>query len=181
MPEAATEPLLYATVESPIGKLLLLGDGRALCGLHMQEGHKPVTVEPGWRRSEEPFDEVRAQLSQYLAGSRARFDLPLVMSGTPFQRRVWDALQQIPYGQTITYVELARGIGHPSAARAVGLANGSNPIAVIVPCHRVVGANGGLTGYGGGLERKQQLLSLEADSLAVSHDFRAGWGSTRAS
>lgn len=103
------------------------------------------------------------------------------MSGTPFQQRVWDALQKIPYGETLTYGEVARTIGKPSAARAVGLANGSNPIAVIVPCHRMVGANGGLTGHRGGLERKQQLLSLEADSLAVSHDFRAGWGSTLAS
>lgn len=90
------------------------------------------------------------------------------MSGTPFQQRVWDALQEIPYGETLTYGEVARTIGKPSAARAVGLANSSNPISVIVPCHRVVGADGALTGYGGGLERKQQLLSLEADSLAVS-------------
>lgn len=168
MPKVATEPLLYTTVDSPVGELLLLGDRRALSGLHMQEGRKAVAVEPGWRRSEEPFSEVRAQLAQYFAGRRVRFDLPLVMRGTPFQQRVWDALQEIPYGETLTYGEVARMIGKPSAARAVGLANGSNPISVIVPCHRVVGADGALTGYGGGLERKQQLLSLEADSLAAS-------------
>ena len=175
---SATEPLLFTTVDSPIGGLLLLGDGRALCGLHIQQGCKAVAVEPGWQRAEEPFGEVRSQLAQYFAGRRMRFDLPLAMRGTSFQNRVWDELQKIPYGRTATYGELGCRIGQPSAARAVGLANGSNPISVIVPCHRLVGANGALTGYGGGLERKQMLLSLEADSLAVSHDVPARWGST---
>ena len=162
------KPTVYTSVESPIGELLLLGDGRSLRGLHMQEGRKAVPVEPGWRRSAEPFGNVRAQLEEYFAGRRSGFDLPLDLQGTPFQRRVWSALREIPYGQALTYGELARRIGRPSAARAVGLANGSNPISVIVPCHRLIGANGGLVGYGGGVERKQFLLSLEADAVRPS-------------
>lgn len=156
---------LYTSVDSPIGELLLLSDGRSLRGLHMQEGRKAVQVEPRWRRSEEPFTNVRKQLDEYFAGQRFCFDLPLGLDGTPFQLRVWRALQEIPYGDTLTYGELASRIGRPTAARAVGLANGSNPISVIVPCHRLVGANGTLVGYGGGLDRKRFLLSLEADAV----------------
>ncbi len=155
---------LYRRFESPLGELLLVSDG-ALCGLHMQEGRKAVEIEPGWRRSEEPFAEACEQLEEYFAGRRLRFDLPLGLCGSPFQLRVWSALQKVPYGETLTYGEFATRIGHPLAARAVGHANGSNPIAVIVPCHRLIGANGTLVDYGGGLERKQFLLSLEADSI----------------
>jgi methylated-DNA-[protein]-cysteine S-methyltransferase len=154
--------MLYANVESPIGDLLLLSDGHALCGLYMREGRKPVAPRPEWTPSMEPFGDVRAQLTEYFAGERSSFDVPLRLDGTPFQRRVWRALRDIAYGQTMSYGELARSIGQPSAARAVGLANGRNPIAVIVPCHRVVGANATLTGYGGGVERKRFLLDLEA-------------------
>ena len=109
-----------------------------------------------------PFASVQRQLSEYFEGRRDTFDVPLVMDGSPFERSVWRALQEIPYGETVSYGEIARRVGQPSAARAVGLANGRNPIAVIVPCHRVIGADGTLTGYGGGLERKRVLLELES-------------------
>ena len=153
---------MYTRVESPIGELLLVGDGHVLHGLHMQEGRTAVPVSAEWRRADEPFSDVRGQLSEYFDGERLDFDVPLAMTGTPFQRRVWDALREIPYGETATYGELAQRLGRPSASRVVGLANGRNPIAVIVPCHRVIGSDGSLTGYGGGLERKSFLLQLEA-------------------
>jgi methylated-DNA-[protein]-cysteine S-methyltransferase len=159
------ETLLYTRMDSPIGELLLVGDGRALHGLHMQEGRTAASVHPEWRPADEPFAGVRRQLSEYFDGERDEFDVPLAMTGTPFQRRVWQALQRIPYGETTTYGELARRLGRPSASRAVGLANGRNPIAVIVPCHRVIGSDGSLTGYGGGVERKRLLLELEAGRL----------------
>jgi methylated-DNA-[protein]-cysteine S-methyltransferase len=152
---------MYTTLESPIGELLLVGDGRRLHGLSMQQGRRPIEIGPTWERAPEPFVEVQAQLREYFAGERTAFELALNLDGGAFECRVWRALQEIPYGETISYGELARRIGAPSAARAVGLANGRNPIAVIVPCHRVIGANGALTGYGGGLERKRILLELE--------------------
>jgi methylated-DNA-[protein]-cysteine S-methyltransferase len=154
-------PLLYTTQDSPIGELLLLGDGHALCGLYMQDSPKPISIASDWEPSTAPFADVRAQLREYFAGRRTTFDVPLVMDGAPFEREVWRALQGIPYGATVSYGEVARRVGQPLAARAVGLANARNPIAVIVPCHRVIGANGTLTGYGGGLERKRLLLDLE--------------------
>jgi methylated-DNA-[protein]-cysteine S-methyltransferase len=157
--------LLYTTTNSPIGSLLLVGDGRALRGLYMQDGRKPMTIAPDWRHAADAFVDVVIQLEDYFAGQREAFDIQLVLTGTPFQRQVWGALRNIGYGETISYGELARRIGKPSAARAVGLANGSNPISVIVPCHRVIGANGTLTGYGGGIERKRLLLDLEARTL----------------
>jgi methylated-DNA-[protein]-cysteine S-methyltransferase len=157
-----TAPPLYTAIDSPLGELLLLGDGRALCGLYMQEGRKPVRVERSWRREPDAFTAAHAQLGEYFAGRRRSFDLPLEMVGSPFQLRVWRALQGIDYGETISYGELARRIDLPAAARAVGAANGCNPISVIVPCHRVIGAQGTLTGYGGGIERKRTLLDLEA-------------------
>jgi methylated-DNA-[protein]-cysteine S-methyltransferase len=159
--------LFYARTPSPIGELLLVGDGHALHGLHMQEGRTAVAVDPEWRRADEPFADVRRQLSEYFDGERLDFDVPLAMAGTPFQRRVWDELREIPYGDTTTYGELARRLGRPSASRAVGLANGCNPVAVIVPCHRVIGSDGSLTGYGGGLERKRLLLDLEAARIGL--------------
>ncbi len=152
---------MYTTMDSPIGELLLFGDGQALHGLYMQEGRKPVRIAPRWKRSPALFADVQTQLQEYFAGKRTMFDTPLVMNGSQFERAVWRALQDIPYGETVSYGEIARRIGQPAAARAVGLANGRNPIAVIVPCHRVIGANGSLTGYGGGLERKRLLLELE--------------------
>jgi methylated-DNA-[protein]-cysteine S-methyltransferase len=159
--------MLYTTFESPLGELLALGDGRRLHGLYMQEGRTAIAVQPGWEEAEEPFADARDQLADYWAGRRVGFDLPLEMTGSPFQRRVWRALQDIPYGETTSYGELARRIGVPSAARAVGLANGHNPICVIVPCHRVIGADGSLTGFGGGLERKRLLLELESGVLSL--------------
>jgi methylated-DNA-[protein]-cysteine S-methyltransferase len=156
--------LHYTKMDSPIGELLLLGDGSALHGLYMQEGRKPTAIAPSWELMPEAFPGIRTQLNEYFAGERRDFDVPLAMEGSPFQLRVWRALQDIGYGETISYGELARRIDQPSAARAVGLANGCNPISVIVPCHRVIGANGTLTGYGGGIERKRVLLDLEASA-----------------
>jgi methylated-DNA-[protein]-cysteine S-methyltransferase len=152
----------HTTTASPIGDLLLVSDGVALRALSMQAGPRPLGLDPDWRHDDRPFAAVVAQLAQYFAGERTAFDVPLVLDGTTFQRRVWSALQEIPYGTTISYGELAASIGQPRASRAVGLANGRNPVSVIVPCHRVIGADGTLTGYGGGLERKRLLLGLEA-------------------
>jgi methylated-DNA-[protein]-cysteine S-methyltransferase len=157
-----TKILLYTTVESPIGELLLVGDGELLRGLHFQEGRRPVRIGESWKRAEEPFARVRDQLGEYFAGERVEFELPAAGAGTPFQRRVWAALSRIPYGETVSYGELARRIGRPAASRAVGMANGRNPISIIIPCHRVIGSDGALTGYGGGVERKRFLLELEA-------------------
>ena len=159
--------MLYTTVDSPLGELLLAGDGRALHGLYMQEGRTAITVPRDWARDDEAFAHVREQLDEYFAGGRTEFDLPLAMDGSPFQRSVWQALRDIPYGETISYGELARRVGPPATPRNVGATNGRNPIAVIVPCHRVIGADGSLTGYGGGLERKRLLLDLEAGVLAL--------------
>ena len=160
--------MLYTSFESPIGELLAVGDGQALHGLYMQEGRTAIAVRADWEPADEPFGEVRAQLADYFDGRRTVFDLPLAMQGTPFQLRAWRALQDIPYGETISYGEQARRIGRPADPRAVGQANGRNPIAVIVPCHRVIGADGSLTGYGGGLERKRRLLELEAGVLSLA-------------
>jgi methylated-DNA-[protein]-cysteine S-methyltransferase len=160
--------MLYTTFDSPIGELLLAGDGDALHGLYMQGGRTAVAVGPGWEAAAEPFAPVRAQLGEYFAGRRTTFDLPLVMDGSPFQRRVWRALQDVPYGETISNGELARRVGPWADPRAVGQANGRNPISVIVPCHRVIGADGTLVGYGGGLERKRFLLELEAGVLTLA-------------
>jgi methylated-DNA-[protein]-cysteine S-methyltransferase len=154
--------MLYTTLDSPIGELLLGGDEGELRLLSMQSGRHPISLGPGWVRREEAFADAAAQLHEYFDGDRRDFDLDLSLAGNPFELRVWEALREIPYGETVSYGEIARTIGAPTAARAVGLANGRNPIAVIVPCHRVIGANGTLTGYGGGLERKRFLLDLEA-------------------
>jgi methylated-DNA-[protein]-cysteine S-methyltransferase len=156
--------MLYTSMPSPIGELLLAGDGHALRMLLMQDGRKRTVPPADWREQARPFAAVRAQLEEYFAGERTEFDLPLALDGTPFQQRVWSALRAIPYGQTTTYGALAARIGSPGAARAVGLANGSNPVCVIVPCHRVIGSNGTLTGFGGGIPRKRLLLDLEAET-----------------
>src|SRR5581483_9467359 len=161
---------LYTTVDSPIGELLLAGDGHSLQRLDMRGGRRPIAIRPDWRRVDTAFASVRHQLAQYFARERRSFDGPLALNGNPFELKVWRELCGIPYGETVSYGEVARRIGEPGAARAVGLANGRNPIAVIVPCHRVIGADGSLTGYGGGLERKRFLLDLEAgvSSLLVA-------------
>ena len=155
--------LLYTTVPSPIGDLLLLGDEDGLRGLYMPP-HRwgPEGIDPAWRRADEPFAAARVQLGEYFAGERRVFDLKLNPTGTEFRRRVWAALEEIPFGETRTYGQIATRLGDPSASRAVGLANGRNPISIVVPCHRVIGANGSLVGYGGGLDRKRALLDHEA-------------------
>jgi methylated-DNA-[protein]-cysteine S-methyltransferase len=161
------QQLAYTTVESPIGELLLLGDESSLHGLYMQEGRKPRKVASHWLRAAAPFEGVQSQLEEYFAGERSEFDVDLTMQGNPFEQRVWSALREIPYGETTSYGEIAKRIGSPTAARAVGLANGRNPVAVIMPCHRVIGADGGLTGYGGGIERKRLLLELESGQACL--------------
>ena len=150
----------YRTIDSPIGPLALAGRGRVLTNLRMvHQTHEPNRT--GWVPDDRAFPEVVDQLEAYFAGGRTDFDLELGLAGSEFQRRVWQALLTIPYGETRSYRQVAEQIGASGAARAVGLANGRNPIAIIVPCHRVIGASGSLTGYGGGLDRKRSLLELE--------------------
>jgi methylated-DNA-[protein]-cysteine S-methyltransferase len=153
----------YVIVDSPIGCLSLQTDGVALTGLYMDVPGRPQQSMSGWREDSTagPLPQAARQLEEYFAGKRREFDVPLRLSGTAFQQRVWQALTEIPYGETLSYGDLARRIGNPNASRAVGLANGRNPISILVPCHRVIGADGSLTGYGGGLERKQWLLAHE--------------------
>jgi len=160
----------HTVIDSVVGTLTLVAEEGVIVGLYMDlQRHRPdddALGEPDPRgREVEPFKAAADQLDAYFAGELTRFDLPLAPRGSEFQQRVWAALQEIPYGRTESYGELAERIGSPGGARAVGLANGKNPIGIIIPCHRVVGADGSLTGYGGGLERKKQLLDLE---LAVS-------------
>lgn len=154
--------VLYTTCDSPLGELLLVGDGQSLTGLYMQVQKYAREVQEGWRHDAQAFRAVEEQLTAYFAGELRAFDLSLAPRGTDFQRAVWRALLNIEVGTTTTYGEIARRIGSPNAPRAVGLANGHNPIGIIVPCHRVIGANGSLTGYGGGIERKRWLLAHEA-------------------
>jgi methylated-DNA-[protein]-cysteine S-methyltransferase len=158
----------YCTqIDSPVGPLLLAGDEAGLREIQFVKGRRPVSADPGWRRDAAPFGETIRQLRSYFAGEREAFDLPLAPEGTPFQLEVWKRLCDIPYGETISYGELARRMDHPRASRAVGLANGSNPIPIIIPCHRVIGSNGKLTGYGGGLPIKEKLLALERRQLTL--------------
>jgi len=148
---------------TPVGRLRLAGDEEGLRGISFQNRFRPVEIAEDPERAREPFREVIAQLETYFAGERRGFDLPLAPEGTPFQREVWSALLAIPYGETVSYGELARRLGRSNASRAVGAANGRNPIPIIIPCHRVIGADGSLTGFGGGLAIKRRLLELEAD------------------
>jgi methylated-DNA-[protein]-cysteine S-methyltransferase len=151
----------HTTVDSPVGPLTLVAQDGVLTGLYMDDQrHLPATGTFG-EPDASAFGEVRAQLAGYFDGTLTEFDLPLTLAGTPFQQRVWTALRDIPYGETVSYGELAEQLGNPKASRAVGLANGKNPVSIIVPCHRVIGANGDLTGYGGGIERKRHLLDFE--------------------
>jgi methylated-DNA-[protein]-cysteine S-methyltransferase len=150
----------YSLFPSPMGELLLLSNGAALTGLYM-EPHSAKHLHASVR-DDARFTRVHEQLTAYFAGQLLKFDLPLAPEGTEFQKQAWRALCKIPYGETISYSEQARRIGQPNAFRAAGTANGQNPISIIVPCHRVIGANGALTGYGGGLPRKRWLLAHEA-------------------
>ena len=155
---------IYTTMDSPIGELTLTGNGVALTGLYMERREAP---RPDWVRDDERLGEARRQLEAYFVGELTTFDLPLAPRGTPFQEKVWEALRTIPYGKTASYRDIAVQVGNPTAVRAVGAANGRNPISIIVPCHRVIGADGSLTGYGGGMERKRWLLDLESRVVAV--------------
>lgn len=165
--------MICSYAPSPLGDLLLVRGGRdaatgtpgGLTGVFLPTGRHARTMRDGWRRDDAAFEDVRGQLDQYFAGERREFALPLRAAGTAFQQRVWTALADIPYGRTATYATIAAAIGAPTAFRAVGLANSQNPLSVIVPCHRVIGANGSLTGYSGGLAAKQWLLSHEAVRL----------------
>jgi methylated-DNA-[protein]-cysteine S-methyltransferase len=159
------EALQYRTIDSPVGLLTLAGRNGRLWHLRMVD----QTYEPsheGWKSDDGAFADAVAQLEAYFAGDLIEFDVELELMGTEFQRRVWSALLTIPYGETRSYGEIALQIGSPGAFRAVGLANGHNPVGIIVPCHRVIGANGSLTGYGGGLGRKRSLLELERNRIA---------------
>jgi methylated-DNA-[protein]-cysteine S-methyltransferase len=156
---------IFAVIESPIDPLLLTSDGEALTGLYMSPHRHGPARTPDWRQDDrhQVFAEAARLLASYFEGELREFDLPLRLEGTEFQRRVWGELRRIPYGVTVSYGELADRIGSPGSSRAVGLANGRNPVSIIVPCHRVIGASGALTGYGGGVERKAALLDFEAD------------------
>jgi len=154
--------IYFTEFSSPIGTIKLRGTDAALTGVFMEtHRHEPART-PTAVHDAAPFRAARGQLEEFFAGERREFSLALAPVGTPFQLAVWQALRAIPYGETISYGELSRRIGNPRAGRAVGLANGRNPLSIIVPCHRVIGADGTLTGYGGGLERKRFLLALEA-------------------
>jgi methylated-DNA-[protein]-cysteine S-methyltransferase len=151
----------YRMIESPIGDLLLAGDTRGLRFVLFANGRTRATPQDDWVPDRGALREPARQLSAYFAGTLRTFELDTAPEGTSFQRAVWQELQTIPYGETISYGELARRLGNPKAVRAVGLANGANPISIVIPCHRVIGSNGALVGYGGGLPTKQALLALE--------------------
>ena len=156
--------MYYCYLDTPIGDLLLAGDDDGLSLIGFPEGAMRHEPESSWIYKEAPFAEASKQLLEYFAGERQEFDLPLRLSGTEFQLLVLEELKKIPYGETTSYGEIAKRIGRPMAMRAVGAANGRNPIPIIVPCHRVIGATGDLTGFGGGLTTKQALLQLEAEN-----------------
>ncbi len=156
----------YAYLETPIGALLIAGDEESVRRIDFPKHGKAGAPERGWIESPRgPVGEAVEQLREYFAGHRAEFDLPLAPQGTAFQRTVWYRLREIPYGETISYGELAKRVGNPKASRAVGAANGKNPIPIVIPCHRVIGANGKLTGFGGGLPAKEALLALERSRI----------------
>lgn len=156
-----TNPLYFTHMDSPIGALLLAGDNTELHYLSFPRGHKAFAPREDWVKNEQPFAEVKRQLCAYFDGKLDAFDLPLKLNGTDFQKRVWQTLPNIEFGKTQTYGWLAQQVASPKASRAVGAANGANPIPIILPCHRVIGSNGALTGFGGGLPTKKFLLELE--------------------
>lgn len=153
--------MIYTYMDSPVGRLLLAGEGGALKVISFSSGRKARGPDAGWQRHDDPFYRARVQLEEYFDGARQHFDLSLAPDASPFQARVLAALQRIPYGETRSYKDIARELGDVNAVRAVGGANGNNPVPIVIPCHRVVGSNGSLTGFGGGLEAKRFLLDLE--------------------
>jgi len=153
--------MYYDYLDSPIGRLLLVCDDAGLRHIAFEKNRHPTPLDPQWQLARERFGQVREQLDAYFAGALQTFDVPLAPRGTPFQQQVWSALRDIPYGATTSYGDIARRLGEASACRAVGAANGRNPLPIIVPCHRVIGADGSLTGFGGGLPVKRFLLDLE--------------------
>jgi len=157
----------FTHIDSPVGPLLAVEREGRLCGLEFTDDGRP-TPDAEWVQDDAPFEEVRRQLGEYFGGIRRRFDLPLAIDGTEFQRLVWDALLEIPYGTTASYGEVAAAIGRPNAVRAVGGANNRNRLPIVIPCHRVIGADGSLTGFGGGMDRKVVLLGLEERNAGVS-------------
>lgn len=156
--------MYYCYLDTPIGELLLAGEHDALTMIGFPKGSMRRDPEADWIFNEKPLANARRQLKEYFAGSRKDFDLPVKLNGTEFQVSVLKALQKIPYGETVSYGEIAKRIGRPRAVRAVGAANGRNPIPIVVPCHRVIGSSGDLTGFGGGLDTKEALLRLEAEN-----------------
>ena len=160
-------PVYYTWFDSPVGSLLLAGSSAGLKLVRFGAGNRARSVDPEWQVDNSAFVEVVEQLQSYFRGKRKKFELPMVLEGTDFQKRVWTALQKIPYGETISYKKLAETVGNPKAVRAVGAANGANPIPIIIPCHRVIGNDGSLTGFGGGLPLKKQLLELESNQLKL--------------
>ena len=175
---------VFCYVESPIGRLMLTSDGTALTGLYMNLYRNKPSKLPGlgddWIQNAtvDPLPAAARQLKEYFAGKRREFNLPLRMEGTEFQRRVWRELTKIPFGETRSYGQLAKRLNNPNGSRAVGLANGRNPIAIIVPCHRVIGADGSLTGFGGGLDRKEWLLTHEGQPVTREMAFGEATDST---
>jgi methylated-DNA-[protein]-cysteine S-methyltransferase len=154
--------LFWDEIDTPIGGLLLVSDGVQLSEVHFQSGAGVRALSPALGRNAKALEHAKAQLAQYFRGARREFDMPIAPMGTAFQRDVWRALRDIPFGETRSYSELARSLGKPNAVRAVAQANGSNPLPIIIPCHRVIGADGSLTGFGGGLEIKHWLLEHES-------------------
>jgi methylated-DNA-[protein]-cysteine S-methyltransferase len=159
--------VFYTTLASPVGPLLLAGDARGLRSIGFENSKRAERVRPDWKLDKTLFAEVIRQLRAYFGGDLKKFDVPLALEGTEFQLSVWHCLLTIPYGETISYGQLAQRIGNPKAVRAVGLANGMNPIPIIVPCHRVIGSDGSLTGFGGGLPNKKKLLALESSQMSL--------------
>jgi methylated-DNA-[protein]-cysteine S-methyltransferase len=161
----------YSDIDTPLGQMVVRGDGQFVTGLYLPTHKGWRGPDAAWRQSDAPFVAVREQLAEYFAGERQQFDMPLKLAGTPFQQRVWQELVRIPFGTTITYAQLAQRVGRPTASRAVGAANARNPISIIVPCHRVIGADGKLTGYAGGLDKKQWLLAFERGAAAAERGY----------
>lgn len=153
--------MFYCIVKSPVGRILIAGDNSGLTLINFQDGPNAQTPQSKWRENRHFFQTAVQQFKAYFGGRLTQFKLPLAPEGTPFQKKVWGALQKIPYGKTVSYGEIARRIGNPKASRAVGAANAHNPLSIVIPCHRVVGQKGDLVGYGGGLPIKEYLLAHE--------------------